>query len=104
MDRDVFNRFIIRTKIIKEFRKILDNNDFLEIETPILQNQASGAMAKTFNTYHDDYNMNMILRIACEAEHKIIMTGGYQGVYEFSKDFRNEGSDFTHMQEFTQIE
>ncbi len=104
MDDEVFQRFILRTKIIKEFRKVLDADGFLEIETPILQNQASGAMAKTFNTYHNDYDMDMVLRIACEAEHKMIMAGGYQGVYEFSKDFRNEGSDPTHIQEFTQLE
>jgi lysyl-tRNA synthetase class 2 len=90
--------------MIKRFREILDSENMMEIETPILQNQASGANAATFNTFHNDYGMDMVLRIACEAEDKMVMAGGYPGVYQLSKDFRNEGSDPTHIQEFTQIE
>lgn len=103
-NKDSYKRFITRTKIVSEIRSILDKEDFLEVETPILQNQASGAMAKTFNTHHNDYDLDVVLRISLEAEHKMIMAGGYPAVYEIGKNFRNEGSDSTHMQEFTMIE
>ncbi len=104
MDKEVSDRFIIRSKIIKEIRHFFDNKNFIEVETPILQNQAGGAMAKVFNTHHNDYDMPMVLRIALELDHKIIMSGGYERVYEIGKNFRNEGSDPTHLQEFTLIE
>lgn len=104
MDKTVYDRFIIRSKIIKAVREFLDKKNFLEVETPILQNQAGGAMAKVFETHHNDYDMPMVLRIALELEHKIIMTGGYERIYEIGKNFRNEGSDPTHIQEFTMIE
>ncbi len=104
MDKEVYDRFIIRSQIIKFIRKFFDDKNFLEVETPILQNQAGGAMAKVFKTHLNDYDMPMVLRIALELDHKIIMAGGYSGVYEIGKNFRNEGSDPTHMQEFTMIE
>jgi lysyl-tRNA synthetase class 2 len=104
MDKEVYERFIMRSKIIKFIREFFDNKNFLEIETPILQHQAGGAMAKTFNTHHNDYDMDMVLRISLELEHKMIMTGGYERVYEIGKNFRNEGSDPTHLQEFSMIE
>jgi lysyl-tRNA synthetase class 2 len=104
MDKEVYDRFIIRSKVIKSIREFLDSKSFLEIETPILQNQAGGAMAKVFETHHNDYDMPMVLRIAVELDHKIIMTGGYERIYEIGKMFRNEGSDPTHIQEFTMIE
>jgi lysyl-tRNA synthetase class 2 len=104
MDKDVYNRFIIRSKVIKAIREFFDKKDFLEIETPILQNQAGGAMAKVFETHHNDYDMPMVLRIALELDHKKLMVGGYERVYEIGKNFRNEGSDPTHIQEFTMIE
>ncbi len=104
MDEDVYQRFIIRSKVIKAIRSFLDEKGFLEIETPILQNQAGGAMAKTFNTHHHDYDMDMVLRIAVELDHKMLMVGGYERVYEIGKMFRNEGSDPTHIQEFTMLE
>lgn len=104
MDKDAYNRFIARSKIISKIREILNQEGFLEVETPILQNQASGAMAETFKTHHNDYDMNMVLRISLEAELKMIMAGGYPAVYEIGKNFRNEGSDPTHIQEFTMIE
>ena len=103
-NKDAYKRFITRAKIIAEIRRILDAEGFLEIETPTLQGQASGAMAETFNTYHKDYSLDVVLRISLEAEHKMIMAGGYPAVYEIGKNFRNEGSDSTHMQEFTMIE
>lgn len=104
MDKEVYGRFIIRSKIIKYIREFFDNKNFLEIETPILQTQAGGAMARVFETYHNDYAMPMVLRIALELDHKMLMAGGYERVYEIGKNFRNEGTDPTHLQEFTMIE
>ena len=104
MDKEVYNRFIIRAKVIKYIRNYFDNKNFLEVETPILQREAGGAMAKTFNTHHNDYDIDMVLRIALELEHKMLMVGGYERVYEIGKNFRNEGSDPTHLQEFTMLE
>lgn len=104
MDKEVYNRFVLRSKIVKYVRKFFDDKNFLEIETPVLQNQAGGAMAKVFETHLNDYDMPMVLRIALELEHKMLMVGGYERVYEIGKNFRNEGSDPTHLQEFTMIE
>ncbi len=103
-DEEAYQRFRTRARIIAEIRAMLDQEGFLEVETPILQNQASGAMAKTFQTHHNDYDIDLVLRISLEAEHKMIMAGGYPAVYEIGRAFRNEGSDPTHMQEFTMIE
>jgi len=104
MDKEVYDRFVTRSKVIRAVREFFDKKDFLEIETPILQNQAGGAMAKVFETHHNDYDMPMVLRIALELDHKKLMVGGYERVYEIGKNFRNEGSDPTHIQEFTMIE
>lgn len=104
MDSDVYSRFQLRSKVVKEIRAFLDEKDFLEIETPILQNQAGGAMAEVFKTHHNDLDMPMVLRIALELPHKMLMAGGYPAIYEIGKNFRNEGSDPTHIQEFTMLE
>ncbi len=104
MDKEVYERFVIRSKVISYIRDFFNKKDFLEVETPILQNQAGGAMAKVFNTHLNDYDMPMVLRIALELDHKMIMVAGFSGVYEVGKCFRNEGSDPTHMQEFTMLE
>jgi len=104
MNEESYQRFEIRSKLIQSIRKFFDDKGFMEIETPILQNQAGGAMARVFETHHNDYDMPMVLRIALELEHKKIMAGGYERVYEIGKNFRNEGSDPTHLQEFTMIE
>lgn len=101
---DSFNRFKTRSQIITAIRSYFNDRNFMEVETPILQNQAGGAMAETFNTHHNDMDMDMVLRISLELEHKIIMAGGYSRIYEIGKNFRNEGSDPTHIQEFTMIE
>lgn len=101
---DSFNRFKIRSQVITAIRSYFNDRNFMEVETPILQNQAGGAMAETFNTHHNDMDMDMVLRISLELEHKIIMAGGYPRIYEIGKNFRNEGSDPTHIQEFTMIE
>jgi len=99
-----FELFKTRSKIIRAIRRFFDDRDFIEVETPILQNQAGGAMAQTFDTHHNDMDMPMVMRIALELEHKIIMAGGYPRIYEIGKNFRNEGSDPTHIQEFTMME
>jgi lysyl-tRNA synthetase, class II len=104
IDPSVHDRFILRSKIVSAVRAFFDTKGFIEVETPILQNQAGGAMAKVFETHHNDYAMPMVLRIAVELDHKILMAGGYERIYEIGKMFRNEGSDPTHIQEFTMIE
>ncbi len=103
-DQAVYDRFVLRANIIKEIRNFFDKLGFLEIETPILKNKAGGAIAKPFTTHHDDLDIDMKLRISLEIEHKILMAGGFPAVYEIGKNFRNEGSDPTHIQEFTMIE
>lgn len=104
VDPELYQRFILRSKIISAIRNFFDTHGFMEIETPILQNQAGGAMARTFSTHHHDYDMDMVMRISLELEHKMMMVAGYNRIYEIGKNFRNEGSDPTHIQEFTMIE
>ena len=101
---EVYDRFVIRSKVISHIRRFFDGRGFMEIETPILQSQAGGAMARTFNTHHNDYDIDMVMRISLELEHKMMMVAGYNRIYEIGKNFRNEGSDPTHLQEFTMIE
>ena len=103
-DQSVYDRFVLRSNIIKEIRNFFDKLGFLEIETPILKNKAGGAMAKPFTTHQDDLDIDMKLRISLEIEHKMLMAGGFPAVYEIGKNFRNEGSDPTHIQEFTMME
>jgi lysyl-tRNA synthetase class 2 len=99
-----FDSFKMRSKVISSIRSYFDNLGFMEVETSILQNQAGGAMAQTFKTHHNDLDIDMVLRIALELEHKMIMVAGYPRIYEIGKNFRNEGSDPTHLQEFTMME
>ncbi|MCB9820561.1 lysine--tRNA ligase [Candidatus Nomurabacteria bacterium] len=103
-DSEAFQRYEIRSKIIKDIRQYLDSKHLLEVETPILQSQTGGAMAKVFETHHNALDQKMVLRIALEIDHKILMTAGYNGVYEIGKCFRNEGMDSSHIQEFTMLE
>ncbi len=103
-DGQTLQRFQKRSEIVKYIRNFFDSRSFMEIETPILQSQAGGAMAKTFNTHHNDYDMDMVLRISLEIEHKMLMVAGFNKIYEIGKNFRNEGSDATHIQEFTMME
>lgn len=104
LDEDVRNRFVLRARVIQTIRDFFNEKGLLEVETPILQTQAGGAMAEVFKTHHNDFDQPMHLRIALELEHKMMMIAGYPGVYEIGKNFRNEGSDPTHHQEFTMLE
>jgi lysyl-tRNA synthetase, class II len=99
--RDTFKK---RTQIINSIRQTLNNAGLLEVETPILQSIPGGATARPFITHHNALNMPLYLRIANELYLKRLIVGGFEGVYEFAKDFRNEGMDRTHNPEFTVLE
>ena len=96
--------FIKRTKIINVIRNFFNDNDYLEVETPILQSIPGGASARPFVTHHNALNIPLYLRIANELYLKRLIVGGFDGVYEFAKAFRNEGMDRTHNPEFTMVE
>jgi lysyl-tRNA synthetase class 2 len=96
--------FIKRSKIITSARKFLDEKGYLEVETPVLQPLYGGAAARPFVTHHNALDINLFLRIADELYLKRLIVGGFDGVYEISKDFRNEGMDRTHNPEFTMLE
>ncbi|MCL3781812.1 lysine--tRNA ligase [Prolixibacteraceae bacterium JC049] len=96
--------FIKRTKIINTMREMFNEAGYLEVETPILQSIPGGAAARPFVTHHNALNIPLYLRIANELYLKRLIVGGFEGVYEFAKDFRNEGMDRTHNPEFTVME
>jgi len=96
--------FIKRTKITNSIRQFFNDREYLEVETPILQPIPGGAAARPFLTHHNALNIPLYLRIANELYLKRLIVGGFDGVYEFSKDFRNEGMDRTHNPEFTVME
>jgi lysyl-tRNA synthetase class 2 len=100
----VKDTFVKRTKITNSIRKFFNDKGYLEVETPILQPIPGGASARPFITHHNALNMPLYLRIANELYLKRLIVGGFDGVYEFSKDFRNEGMDRTHNPEFTVME
>jgi lysyl-tRNA synthetase class 2 len=99
--REVFRK---RTRLMNSMRRFLDEKGYLEVETPVLQPLYGGAAARPFKTHHNALDSTLYLRIANELYLKRLIVGGYDGVYEFSKDFRNEGMDRFHNPEFTQIE
>lgn len=99
--RDIFRK---RTQIIQSMRELFNSNGYLEVETPILQPIPGGATARPFKTHHNALDIPLYLRIANELYLKRLIVGGYEGVYEFAKDFRNEGMDRTHNPEFTVME
>jgi lysyl-tRNA synthetase class 2 len=101
---EVRDTFIKRTKLVNSMREYLNAKDYLEVETPILQPLYGGAAARPFKTHHNTLDMTLYLRIANELYLKRLIVGGFKGVYEFSKDFRNEGMSRFHNPEFTQIE
>ncbi|WP_297761074.1 lysine--tRNA ligase [uncultured Muriicola sp.] len=96
--------FVKRTKITNSIRDFFNDKGYLEVETPILQPIPGGAAARPFMTHHNALNIPLYLRIANELYLKRLIVGGFDGVYEFSKDFRNEGMDRTHNPEFTVME
>jgi len=99
--REVFRK---RTQMVNSMRNFMNNKGYLEVETPILQPVYGGASAQPFVTHHNALDMKLYLRIANELYLKRLIVGGYDGVFEFSKDFRNEGLSRFHNPEFTQVE
>lgn len=101
---EVKETFIKRSKIIKELRRILEEEGYLEVETPMLTTVATGDAARPFITHHNTLNLDMYLRIAPELNLKRLIVGGFDKVYEIGKNFRNEGMDIKHNPEFTNVE
>ena len=101
---EVRDTFIKRTQLVNSMRQYLNVKGYLEVETPILQPLYGGAAARPFKTHHNTLDMTLYLRIANELYLKRLIVGGFNGVYEFSKDFRNEGMSRFHNPEFTQVE
>lgn len=104
MNPDVKETFLIRNKALKALRNFLDNKDFIEVETPILNTVAGGASARPFITHHNTLDIDMYLRIANELYLKRLIVGGFERVYEMGRMFRNEGMDIKHNPEYTAIE
>ncbi|MBI5045904.1 MAG: lysine--tRNA ligase [Candidatus Niyogibacteria bacterium] len=104
MNEEVKARFLIRSKIISELRGFLDDNGYMEVETPMLQPLAGGATAIPFKTHHNALDVDIFLRIAPELYLKKLLVGGLNKVYEIGRNFRNEGIDVTHNPEFTMLE
>jgi lysyl-tRNA synthetase class 2 len=99
--REVFEQ---RARIVSAIRRFLDGRGYLEVETPVLQPQYGGAFARPFVTHHNALDVDLYLRIADELYLKRLLVGGFDGVYEIAKDFRNEGMDRSHNPEFTMME
>ena len=104
MSDDSFERFKFRSDFVKTIREFYWKHDFMEIETPILGNSASWAAAAPFKTHHNDFDEEFVLRIAPETSLKKATVGRFERVFEMGKNFRNEGSDPSHMQEFSVFE
>jgi lysyl-tRNA synthetase, class II len=104
MNEESRKRFLMRIRVIKEIRNYLEANQFIEVDTPVLQTKPSGAMAKPFMTHHNALDIDIFLRIAPETYLKRCIAGGFERVYEFARCFRNEGIDASHLQEFTLLE
>ncbi len=101
---EVKDTFIKRSQIIREIRAMLDEEDFLEVETPVLNTIPGGAAARPFITHHNALNIDMYMRIALELHLKRLIIGGFDRVYEIGRVFRNEGMDTRHNPEFTELE
>ena len=103
-NEETFQRFQIRSEVIRMIREFLFKKDFTEVETRTIQPQAGGAMAKVFTTNHNALDHEFVLRISLELEHKMLLAGRLERVFEIGKCFRNEGIDPSHLQEFTLLE
>jgi len=104
IDVEAAEVFRLRSKVISTIRHILEEESFLEVETPMLTAQASGAIARPFITHHNALDKDLYLRIAPETHLKMMMVGGFDKIFELNKSFRNEGLDRSHLQEFDSIE
>ena len=104
MNPEVKEVFVMRTQIVQAIRDMLNEQNFIEVETPVLQPIYGGASARPFTTYHNTLDQPLYLRIANELYLKRLIVGGFDRVYEFSRDFRNEGMDRDHNPEFTMLE
>ncbi len=104
VNTEVREVFKARAAITRALRKFLDDRDFIEVETPVLQPIYGGAAARPFTTFHNQLKQNLYLRISFELYLKRLLVGMFEGVYEIGRDFRNEGVDFKHNPEFTQLE
>ena len=104
MNEETRKRFLMKYEFIKEIRRYLEDKGYIEIETPVLSNKASGALAKPFIDQHNALDMDVYLRIAPETYLKRAIVGGFTKVFEFARCFRNEGIDSTHLQDFTMLE
>ncbi len=104
MNRESMDRFLLRSKVVKVIRGLLEEAGFVEVETPILLTKASGAAARPFKSHHNALGMEVFLRIAPETYLKRLIVGGFDRVYEMARCFRNEGMDPTHLQDFTMLE
>lgn len=104
VNAEVRDTFLKRTKILNTMREYFNDHGYMEVETPILQPIAGGATARPFVTHHNALDTELYLRVANELYLKRLIVGGFEGVYEFAKDFRNEGMDRTHNPEFTVME
>ncbi|MGM0214675.1 lysine--tRNA ligase [Enterococcus sp. AZ109] len=103
-NRESFDRFMKRSQIISQIRRYLDGLGYIEVETPVLHNEAGGATARPFITHHNALDIDLYLRIALELHLKRLIVGGMEKVYEIGRVFRNEGIDTTHNPEFTMME
>ena len=104
LNKEIKDKFKKRSEIIKKIREFLDNDGFLEVETPMLQTLAGGAKARPFKTHLNALNIDLYLRIAPELYLKRLLIGGFEKIYELGRNFRNEGMDREHNPEFTMLE
>ncbi len=104
MNEESRKRFLFRSRFIHEIRMFMAEKGYIEIETPVLCNKPSGALAKPFTTHHNALDIDLYLRIAPETYLKRAIVGGFTRVFEIARNFRNEGMDSTHLQDFTAIE
>lgn len=103
-NRETFDRFMLRSNFVKAMREFYWKNEFVEVDTPVLVNAASGALATPFQTHHEAYDIDVFMRIATETFLKECIVGGFDRVFEVGRIFRNEGLDPSHLQDFTMVE